>query len=167
MAARVGINGFGRIGRQVLRSLRRYHPDVEVVAVNDLADTTSNAHLFKWDSSYGRYEGTVEARDDRMIIDGREIVVFAERDPGAIPWSSVDGRTGYRVDRAFHESRPGAGPHERRSEENNHLGSRHGRGRHLGPRGKRCGVRRRQTRHHLQRVVHDQLRRARGQGAER
>ncbi len=90
MAARVGINGFGRIGRQVLRSLRRYHPDVEVVAVNDLADTTSNAHLFKWDSSYGRYEGTVEARDDRMIIDGREIVVFAERDPGAIPWSSVD-----------------------------------------------------------------------------
>ncbi len=90
MATRVGINGFGRIGRQVLRAMRERHKgSLEVVAVNDLTDTSTNAKLFKYDSSYGIYPGTVEAREDGMAIDGDVVKVFSERDPGNIPWKSV------------------------------------------------------------------------------
>ena len=87
MVTRVGINGFGRIGRQVLRAIMERHPDtLEVVAVNDLADTKTNAHLFKYDSSYGRYPGTVEAREHSLVIDGHEVMVHSERDPASLPW---------------------------------------------------------------------------------
>ena len=90
MATRIGINGFGRIGRQVLRTIIENHPkDLEVAAVNDLTDTRTNAHLFKYDSSYGIYPGTIEAREEGMAIDGRLIKVFSERDPAKIPWGSV------------------------------------------------------------------------------
>ena len=90
MPTRMGINGFGRIGRQVLRSIMENHEgELEVVAVNDLTDTRTNAHLFKYDSSYGIYPGTVEAREDGMGIDGHVVKVFAERDPAKIPWGSV------------------------------------------------------------------------------
>ena len=90
MATRIGINGFGRIGRQVLRSIMENHQDaLEVVAVNDLTDTRTNAHLFKYDSSYGAYPGTVEAREDGMTIDRQMIKVFAQRDPAQIPWGGV------------------------------------------------------------------------------
>ena len=88
MATRVGINGFGRIGRHVLRAIGERHPDdLVVVAVNDLTDTTTNAHLFKYDSNYGIYPGTVEATDDGIVIDGNEIKVLSERDPSRLPWS--------------------------------------------------------------------------------
>src|SRR5438067_2068373 len=84
---RVGINGFGRIGRQVLKAALERHPDaIEVVAINDLVDTRTNAHLFKYDTNYGRYHGTVEAAGNAMVVDGREIRVTAEREPGKIPW---------------------------------------------------------------------------------
>ncbi len=87
---RVGINGFGRIGRQVLRAMMERASDtIEVVAVNDLADAATNAHLFKYDSSYGVYPGTVEARDSSLVIDGRELKVLAERSPAALPWGDL------------------------------------------------------------------------------
>jgi glyceraldehyde 3-phosphate dehydrogenase len=87
VAVKVGINGFGRIGRQVLKALLDRHPDdVEVVAINDLFDTATNAFLFKHDSNYGTYPGTVEAHESAFVVDGHEIQVTAERDPGAIPW---------------------------------------------------------------------------------
>ncbi len=87
MATRVGINGFGRIGRQVLRAIMERHPDtLEVVTVNDPADTKTNAHLFKYDSSYGRYPGTVEAKKHSLVIDGHEVMVHSERDPANLPW---------------------------------------------------------------------------------
>jgi glyceraldehyde 3-phosphate dehydrogenase len=71
MATRVGINGFGRIGRQVLKAIRERHPDtLEVVAINDLFDAETNAHLFKYDSNYGVYGGTVEVIDGDLVIDG-------------------------------------------------------------------------------------------------
>src|SRR5437868_7691368 len=93
MAVRVGINGFGRIGRQVLKALLERHPDdVEVVGINDLFDTTTNAHLFKYDSNYGNYPGEVEAREKSFVVDGREIQVTAERDPGQIPWKKLGAR---------------------------------------------------------------------------
>ena len=87
MATRVGINGFGRIGRQVLRAIIERHPDkLEVVAVNDLADTATNAHLFKYDTNYGIYPGSVEAREDSIVIDGKPVKVLSERDPSNLPW---------------------------------------------------------------------------------
>ena len=89
MAVRVGINGFGRIGRQSLKALIERAPDVEVVAVNDLVDTSLNALLFKHDSTYGAYRGTVDHTDDALIIDGRDIKVLKERDPGALPWGDL------------------------------------------------------------------------------
>jgi glyceraldehyde 3-phosphate dehydrogenase len=89
MAVRVGINGFGRIGRQSLKALIERTPDVEVVAVNDLVETSMNALLFKHDSTYGQYNGTVDSTDDAIIIDGREIKVLKEKDPAALPWGDL------------------------------------------------------------------------------
>jgi glyceraldehyde 3-phosphate dehydrogenase len=89
MTVRVGINGFGRIGRQSLKALIERAPEVEVVAINDLVDTAMNAILFKHDSTYGAYPGTVEAGDQALIIDGREIKVLAERDPASLPWGDL------------------------------------------------------------------------------
>ena len=80
MAVRVGINGFGRIGRQSLKALIERAPDVEVVAVNDLVETSLNALLFKHDSTYGAYPGTVDHTDDSLIVDGREIRVLKEKE---------------------------------------------------------------------------------------
>jgi glyceraldehyde 3-phosphate dehydrogenase len=89
MTVRVGINGFGRIGRQSLKALMERTPDVEVVAVNDLVETSLNALLFKHDSTYGAYPGTVDHTDDALIIDGREIKVLKEKDPAALPWGAM------------------------------------------------------------------------------
>ncbi|HKS69217.1 MAG TPA: type I glyceraldehyde-3-phosphate dehydrogenase [Ktedonobacterales bacterium] len=90
MAIKVGINGFGRIGRQSLKAmLERYPNALEVVAVNDITDTETNAHLFRYDSTYGRYHGTVEVVDNDIVIDGKRIKVFQHRDPGQIPWGEV------------------------------------------------------------------------------
>ncbi len=90
MATRVAINGFGRIGRQSLKAmLERYPNDIDVVAVNDLTDTETNAHLFRYDSTYGRFNGSVEVAEKDIVINGKRIRVFSEKDPGAIPWGEV------------------------------------------------------------------------------
>ena len=82
MVTRIGINGFGRIGRLTLRAILQHHrDDLEVTAVNDLTDTKTNAHLFKWDSTYGPYSGKVEAGDSSIMVDGREIKALAESNP--------------------------------------------------------------------------------------
>jgi glyceraldehyde 3-phosphate dehydrogenase (phosphorylating) len=90
MVTRIGINGFGRIGRLTLRTINKYQSDkLEVVALNDLTDTKTNAHLLKWDSSYGRYDGEVRAEDSAINVDGKTIKVLAERDPAKIPWGEM------------------------------------------------------------------------------
>ncbi|MEX1171332.1 MAG: type I glyceraldehyde-3-phosphate dehydrogenase [Chloroflexota bacterium] len=89
MTTRVGINGFGRIGRQSLKAMIERAPDVEVVAVNDLVDAEMNALLFKYDSTYGRFDGEVKAGDHSIIIDGREIRILAEKDPANLPWKDL------------------------------------------------------------------------------
>ena len=90
MATRIGINGFGRIGRQALRAMRERHPEaLEVVAVNDLGKAEDSARLFKYDSTYGRYPGEVEATANGIRIDGDEIAVLAERDPSKLPWGEL------------------------------------------------------------------------------
>jgi glyceraldehyde 3-phosphate dehydrogenase len=90
MTVKVGINGFGRIGRQVLKAIRDYHgKELEVVAFNDIGDLKTMAHLLKYDSNYGRYDGTVEVGDGQLIVDGKTVKAFKESDPSAIPWSSL------------------------------------------------------------------------------
>jgi len=90
MKTKVGINGFGRIGRQVLKAIsERAGDELEVVAINDLFDAKTNAHLFKYDSNYGIYPGSVEVVDGNLVIDGKTIKVFAEKDPGNLPWKAL------------------------------------------------------------------------------
>ena len=90
MAIKVGINGFGRIGRQVLRAAKESgNTDLDFVAVNDLTDTKTLAHLFKYDSVHRTYKGTVARGDDTITVDGDTIKVFAEKDPAALPWKSL------------------------------------------------------------------------------
>ena len=93
MVTRIGINGFGRIGRQGFKAIKERHGDkLEVVAINDLVDNQTNAHLLKYDSNYGRYPGTVQATKSGLTVDGKAVAVFAEREPAKIPWgkASVD-----------------------------------------------------------------------------
>ncbi|HLL80913.1 MAG TPA: type I glyceraldehyde-3-phosphate dehydrogenase [Ktedonobacteraceae bacterium] len=90
MVTRVGINGFGRIGRQSMKALmERYPREIEVVAVNDLTDTKTNAHLLKYDSTYGRFPGEVEATPDSLIVNGHSVKVLSQRDPAQIPWGEL------------------------------------------------------------------------------
>jgi glyceraldehyde 3-phosphate dehydrogenase len=86
---RIGINGFGRIGRNFTKALMEYHPSIEIAAVNDLTSAQECAHLFKYDSNYGAYEGHVSASGDTLVIDSRRIAVMAQRDPGQLPWKDL------------------------------------------------------------------------------
>lgn len=89
MGARIGINGFGRIGRQVTKALKERYKDIDIVAVNDLASPEENAHLFKYDSNYGTYRGTVSVDGDNIVIDGDPIKVLKEKDPAKLPWKDL------------------------------------------------------------------------------
>jgi glyceraldehyde 3-phosphate dehydrogenase len=89
MSVRVGINGFGRIGRNVFRAAQESDADIEIVAVNDITDAGTLGHLLKYDSVFGPFPGTVEVRDGALAIDGREVKVLAEKDPAALPWSDL------------------------------------------------------------------------------
>src|SRR5512140_716592 len=90
MAVKVGINGFGRIGRQVIKAIQEYHPnELEVVAFNDIGDLKTMAHLLKYDTNYGRFPGTVEVDGDCLIVNGKKIQSFKETDPANIPWGKL------------------------------------------------------------------------------
>jgi glyceraldehyde 3-phosphate dehydrogenase len=110
MAVKVGINGFGRIGRNVFRAAKAANADIEFVAVNDLVDTATMAHLLKYDSILGRYPGEVEAGDDAITVDGAEVKMLSERDPAQLPW----GELGVDVvieSTGFFTARPDAAKH--------------------------------------------------------
>src|SRR5919198_2544223 len=89
MAVRVGINGFGRIGRNIFRAAHEAGSDLKFVAVNDITDAATLAHLLKYDSTYGRFPGMVDAHDDAIAVDGAEVRVLSERDPGDLPWADL------------------------------------------------------------------------------
>src|SRR5438105_12586139 len=89
MSVRVGINGFGRIGRNAFRAAQERGADIEWVAVNDLTDARTLGHLLKYDSTLGHYPGQVEAREASIVVDGKELRVLAERDPAKLPWGDL------------------------------------------------------------------------------
>src|SRR5689334_4744844 len=89
MAIRVGINGFGRIGRQVVRAAKMMKSDIDFVAINDLTDTKTLAHLFKYDSVHRTFKGDVKAGDGKITIDGDEMKVLAEKEPAKLPWKDL------------------------------------------------------------------------------
>ncbi|MGA9350210.1 MAG: glyceraldehyde 3-phosphate dehydrogenase NAD-binding domain-containing protein, partial [Anaerolineae bacterium] len=90
MTVKIGINGFGRIGRQALKAILDYYPDeLEVVAVNDIGDLPTMAHLLRYDSNYGRFPGTVEVKDGALVVNGREIKFLSQRDPSQLPWGNL------------------------------------------------------------------------------
>jgi glyceraldehyde 3-phosphate dehydrogenase len=117
MTVKVGINGFGRIGRQVLKAIKERAGDaLEVVAINDLFDTKTNAHLFKYDSNYGIYPGTVAIDGNDLVVDGKVIKVLAEKDPSNIKWAEmgveiVIESTGIFTDAKGAPGKPGASAH--------------------------------------------------------
>ncbi len=112
MAVRVGINGFGRIGRMIVRAAKKdgRGKDLDFVAVNDLTDTATLAHLFRYDSVHGRYEGTVEAKSESLVIDGDEVLVLSERDPAKLPWKELGVEIVFESTGIF-RSRDGASKH--------------------------------------------------------
>jgi len=89
MAIKVGINGFGRIGRLLYRAAIERNANIDFVAINDLADAKTNAHLLKYDSVHGRFPGTVEVRNNNLVVCGKELKVLSERDPAALPWKDL------------------------------------------------------------------------------
>jgi glyceraldehyde 3-phosphate dehydrogenase len=89
MAVRVGINGFGRIGRNVFRAAHESDADVEIVAVNDITDAGTLGHLLKYDSVFGPFPGELSVGDNSLTVDGREVKVLAEKDPAALPWGDL------------------------------------------------------------------------------
>ena len=104
MTVRIGINGFGRIGRNVLRAIRAKDADVEIVAVNDLTDAATNALLLRYDSTHGRFPGEVLAEEGHLLVDGRKIRVLSEREPADLPWRELGATvviesTGHFTDR--------------------------------------------------------------------
>ncbi len=117
MALSAGINGFGRIGRNVFRAAHAQGADIEWVGVNDITDTKTLAHLLKYDSLLGPFPGTIEATESGIVVDGRELPVFSERDPGALPWSDVGAdvvieSTGLFTDRDSAAKHLAAGAHK-------------------------------------------------------
>jgi glyceraldehyde 3-phosphate dehydrogenase len=117
MSTKIGINGFGRVGRQVLKAiLEKYGKDLEVVAINDLFEAKTNAHLFKYDSNYGVFPGKVGVDGDSLVVDGKRIKVFAEKDPRKLPWkdlgvSIVIESSGVFTDAKASGDKAGAGAH--------------------------------------------------------
>jgi len=109
MTTRIGINGFGRIGRQVLKAIKeKYAEEFNVVAINDLFDTKTNAHLFRYDSNFGIYSGTVEVVEGDLVVDGDRIRVFAERDPAKLPWGDMGVEIVFECTGVFRDGRKAA-----------------------------------------------------------
>ena len=133
MPVRVGINGFGRIGRLTLRTILQRHADnIEIVAINDLTDVKTNAHLFKYDSTYGPFAGDVTTEETDFVVNGKKITVFAEKDPAAIPWDKEGVEVVVESTGFFTDATKAVAPSRTRRQKSHHLracekGGPHGR----------------------------------------
>ena len=164
MTTRVGINGFGRIGRNFFRAALEQGADIEVVAVNDLTDNKTLAHLLKYDSITGRFQGEVSYDDEGIIVDGKHIKVLAQRNPPICLGASSALRLSLSPPASSPMARGQGSPRGWR-QEGRHLRSREERRRHLRHGRERGQVRRRDDEHRVERFLHDQLPRPPGQGS--
>ena len=125
MAIRVAINGYGRIGRNIMRALHEAGrtDEIEIVAVNDLGDAATNAHLTQFDTAHGRFPGSVEVDGDAIVINGHRVQVLAERDPSKLPWGDLGVDVVHECT-GFFASKEKASSHLERREEGDHLGTR-------------------------------------------
>ena len=130
MPVRVGINGFGRIGRNVFRAAQAADADIEWVAVNDLTDNATLAHLLRYDSILGPYPGTIELDDDGLVVDGKQIKVMEERDPEDLGWGDLGVDVVLESTGLLHEARRRRQAPRRRRQEGHHLRARDRRGHH-------------------------------------
>ena len=167
MTVRVGINGFGRIGRNFFRAAKERGVDIDIVAVNDLGSLETMAHLLKYDSVMGTLHQTIKATKGGISVDGDELLVLSERDPKNLPWGDlgvdvVIESTGFFTTRR-HRGLP---PRGRRAARHRVGTVRRGR-RHVRVRREPQGLRLRDAEGHLERQLHDQLLRAVGEGARR
>ena len=164
VTTRIGINGFGRIGRQTLKAILQRHPDeLEVVAVNDLADDETNAHLFKYDSTYGRFDGEVRAGDNAIVVDGRRSARSASATrPRCRGATSASTSSSSRP--ASSPMRRRRGPSRRRRPEGDHQRPGEERGRDDRPRRQRGPIRPGAAPHRQQRQLHDERARPAGEG---
>ena len=163
---RVGINGFGRIGRNFFRAAQE-RGDFEIVAFNDLGDVNTMAHLLRYDSVLGRFPEEVEVEGGSLKVGGKEIRGLAERDPAALPWRDLEVDVVIESTGLLHQARGRAEASRRRREEGGHLGACDGSGRHARARRQRRHVRSGAALDHLERVLHDELRRADGEDPQR
>ena len=167
MGIRVGINGFGRIGRNFFRAQHALGSDLEIVALNDLGDAETMAHLLRYDSTLGPFQGEVELADGVLHAAGEEVRILSERDPAALPWGDLGVDVVLESTGILHRPRRRPEASRRRSEEGRDLGPGDGSRRHDRARRERRHVRPRRAPHRLERLVHDQLRRAAREGAAR
>ena len=112
MAIKVAINGYGRIGRNIMRAVHEYGwtDKIQIVAINDLGDANTNAHLTKYDTAHGTFAGTVTVDDGDLVVNGDQVKVFAERDPGKLPWAELGVEVVYECTGLF-RSKETAGAH--------------------------------------------------------
>ena len=167
MGVRVGINGFGRIGRNVLRAARERSPELEIVAVNDITTSKMLAHLLKYDSVLGHFPGTVTADADSITVDGKVIKVLAERDPQRLPWGDLGVDVVIEFDRVLHRCGAGQGSYRCRGSQGRHHRAREERGHHDLHGRERLGVQPSRASHRVQCLVHHQLPGAGRQSAQR
>ncbi len=164
MTVRVGINGFGRIGRNFFRAALASGADIELVGANDLTDNATLAHLLKYDSILGRLPYEVKSTADEITVAGKSFKAFAERDPGKLPWGDLGADVVIESTGLFTDADKARVHVDERRQEGHHLGPRQGRGHHDRD-GRQPGqVRPGPPHDHLERLVHDQLPRPDGQG---
>ena len=166
MAIKVGINGFGRIGRNIMRAAMG-DSGIDIVAVNDLTNAETLAHLLKYDSILGNLKADISAKGDRITVNKRRVPGAVAEGPGAAAVEGPGRRRRVRVDRPLHRPRRRGQAHRRGREEGGHHRAGEEARHHHGARRQRRQVRPGEAPHHLERVVHDQLPRADGQGAAR
>ena len=167
MAVRVGINGFGRIGRNFFRAQQALGADVEIVAVNDLGDAATMAHLLKYDSVLGPFAGEVSLGDGVINAGGEQMKMLSERDPAALPWGELGVDVVLESTGFFTNARRSPEAPRRGREEGGHLGAGDRSRLHGRARRQRRGLRQGAASHRLERVVHDELHRAAREGDRR
>ena len=167
MTVRVGINGFGRIGRNFYRALLASGADIEVVAFNDLFDDDTQAHLLKYDSILGRLDLPVEVVEGGIKVGDKVVRSYAERDPAALPWGEIGADVVIESTGFFTDATKAKAHLDARRQEGDHLRAGQERGLDRGDGRQRWRLRPGEAQHHLQRLVHHELPGAHGQGARR